>query len=250
VLLLGCHYDSKLCQGHPDPAHNFPFVAAIDGAGASGVLLELARVLNDHQTRARKGEGSLELITPNIWIVWFDGEECIEWDWTTEKSLLGSRHFARSMSNDKNLFPDGLAARLRVMVLLDLIGDKNIKIDKDTKSSAQLLEIFAAAAERMGETERMFEYESPMTDDHEPFKDFGVTVIDLIDFRWRAPEEWKMSAEEWQRRGITKPADGTYAAWWHTSEDTLDKMSPDSLAFAGNLVWHALTDIDEKFYAK
>lgn len=251
ILLLACHYDSKECEGHPDPAHNFEFVGAIDGGGASGVLLELARVLSDHQKRARAGGGA-ELISPNIWIVWFDGEECVEFDWSRDKalSLMGSRHFARTMSGDKKLFPEGLAERMRVMVLLDLIGDKNIKIDRDTRSSGQLLEIFAATAERMGEKDRMFLYDSPMTDDHEPFKDFGVTVIDLIDFRWRAPAEWAMSAEDWQRRGVTKPADGTYAAWWHTPEDTLDKISPASLAFVGNLVWHSLPVIDQKFYAK
>ena len=59
-----------------------------------------------------------------------------------------------------------------------------------------------------------------------------------------------MSADDWKKRGVTKPPDGTYAAWWHTPDDTLDKMSAASLAFAGNLVWRALPAIEKKFYAK
>lgn len=250
ILLLACHYDSKYCADHPNPEHNFEFVGAVDSAAACGVLLELARVVTDHQTSARAGgDGAPALITPNIWLAWFDGEECIEFDWIDEKSLLGSRHFAEQLAADKSRFPGGLAARMKTMVLMDLIGDKNIKIDRDTRSNAKLLEIFEAAATRLGEQDRMYQYDSPMVDDHVPFKRFGVAVIDLIDFRWRAPYEWQMTAEDWQQRGVTKPPDGTYTAWWHSADDTLDQVSAESLAFIGNLVWHALPDIEAAFYA-
>ena len=78
----------------------------------------------------------------------------------------------------------------------------------------------------------------------------GFAVLDLIDFKWRARSDWEASADQWQSRGVTKPPDGTYTAWWHSAEDTLDKMSPEALAFAGNLVWHALPDIETTLYAK
>jgi Zn-dependent M28 family amino/carboxypeptidase len=237
IVLLAAHYDSKLMQGHPDPAHNFEFVGALDGGATSGILLELARALHE-----RKGkEGAL---AANVWIAWFDAEESLEYDWVNEKSLLGSRHFATTMAADKKRFPSGLSARLRVMVLLDLLGDHNWKIDRDTRSNAELADIFQAAAADLGLADRVFRYESPMYDDHVPFKDLGVSVIDLIDFRWRPPSEQAISAEQWKQRGVDAPAKGTYRAWWHTPDDKLDNVSADALAEVGNLVWHALPAID------
>lgn len=234
VLLLAAHYDTKLTGNHADETHNFDFVGAIDGGGASGVLLELARALSQRETP----------LVPNVWLAWFDGEECLEWNWKDEKSLFGSRYFAETMSKDKTLFPDGLAQRMKVMVLMDLIGDTQQKIDKDTRSMGKLLDIFLATAEEMGETDRMFEYESPMTDDHVPFKNRGVAVIDLIDFRWRTPAEWARVAQ-----GVPGPAT-EYTAWWHTPLDTMDNVSADSLAFVGNLVWNALPRIEREFYGQ
>jgi glutaminyl-peptide cyclotransferase len=243
IVLLAGHYDSKLTQGHPDPAHNFEFVGALDGGGTSGVLLELARALHDRKP------GSDGAIDANVWIAWFDGEECLEFEWVNDKSLLGSRHFATTMAADKKRFPSGLSARLRAMVLLDLLGDVNFKIDKDTRSNAELADIFQAAAADLGIGKRVFVYESPMYDDHVPFKDLGVSVIDLIDFRWRAPSEWAISAEQWKQRNIEKPPEGTYKPWWHTPDDKLDAVSADALGAVGNLVWHALPAIDKSVHA-
>jgi hypothetical protein len=145
VLLLAAHYDSKNCQGHPDPAHNFEFVGAVDSAGACGLLVELARVLKKRDN------------VPNIWIAWFDGEESVPFDWgdpATARALFGSTRFAEKY-----------AARVKVMVLFDLIGAKDIKIDRDTHSNPDLLKIFAETAETIGEEARVFRVESPMTDE-------------------------------------------------------------------------------------
>jgi len=234
VLLLAAHYDSKLCAGHPDPAHNFEFLGALDAAGSCGILIELMRVLKDRDN------------VPNIWIAWFDGEECLEFDWDRDNpanSLMGSRHFAQTMAADKERFPKGLSRRLQAMILLDLLGDEKQKIDKDTLSNSTLLDIFARASEQMGARDKLFEYVSPMTDDHQPFKNFGVAVLDLIDFRWRPPGEAARAAQA----GGEPPAE-EYTAWWHTADDTLDKISAASLGFAGNLVWHALPAIEKEIY--
>lgn len=212
ALLLAAHYDSKLCQGHPDPAHNFEFVGAVDSAGACGLLLELARVLK------KRDSG------PNIWCAWFDGEESLpfEWDRESPRALFGSRRFAQTH-----------AARLKAMVLFDLIGAKDIKIDRDLLSHPDLLQIFGDAAKSIGEEARMFLFENQMTDDHKPFQERGVPVIDLIDFEHRSP-------------GRPKHAD--YEQWWHSPADTLDKLDADALAFAGNLFWVALPAIEARFF--
>ncbi|MHC4512447.1 MAG: M28 family peptidase [Planctomycetota bacterium] len=224
ILVLGSHYDSKLCEGHPNAKHNFEFKGAVDGAGSSGLLLELARVLKDRQN------------LPNIWLVWFDGEESLEFDWNIDRALFGSRHFVKTMAADKQRFPKGLARRMKVMVLLDLVGAKDYKIDKDTASFEGLVQIFTAAARELGQEHRVFKTESSMTDDHIPFRNYQVRVIDLIDLHYRAPNE------------DGTPPNPNFAAWWHTKEDTLDKLSREGLKFAGDLVWVALPKIEEQFY--
>ena len=82
----------------------------------------------------------------------------------------------------------------------------------------------------------MYRWPSSMTDDHIPFRDRQVKVIDLIDLINRGPDE----------NGNQPHPD--YAAWWHTKEDTLDKLSPAGLKFAGDLLWVALPRIEEQFY--
>jgi Zn-dependent M28 family amino/carboxypeptidase len=226
VVLLGAHYDSKLCAGHPDPAHNFEFVGAVDSAGACGLLLELARVLRDRPDRSH-----------DIWIAWFDGEESIEFDWNRDapRALFGSRRF-----RDQLVAQPERLARLKAMVLLDLIGSKNQKIDRDTLSNSDLLDIFQKAATAMGKGDRMYRWESQMIDDHQPFQEVGIPVIDLIDFRFR----W---AGDQPRPGEPVPAEGEYEAWWHTSRDTIEQLSAESLEFVGNLVWLALPEIEKRF---
>lgn len=229
ILALAAHYCSKLTEGHANPAHNFRFVGAIDGAGASCVLLELARHLKERKT------------VPNVWLIWFDGEESLEFEWNDKRALFGSRHFAAAMQADKQRFPKGLAQRMKAFVLLDLIGDKDLKIDRDLWSNGDLQKVFLEAAKRMGEERRMFAWESKITDDHIPFQKLGVPVINLIDFFWRDPNSRKDPAQV--------PASvRDLQAWWHTPEDTVDKMSAASLALAGNLVWTALPGIEARFF--
>jgi len=226
ILVIASHYDSKLCSGHPDAKHNFDFYGAVDGAGSSGLLIELARALKDRNN------------VPNIWLVWFDGEESLEWKWNEERALFGSRHFVKTMAADKKLFPRGLYKRMKVMVLLDLIGARDYKIDKDLASNPELIEIFRKAGEHLGEGHRMFQTESNIGDDHKPFIAHQVKCIDLIDLHYRAPDE----------NGKAPHPD--YEAWWHTKDDTIDKLSVDGLQFAGDLVWVALPVIEKRFYAR
>lgn len=225
ILAIGAHYDTKKTEGHPLLEQNFRFVGAIDGGGASGLLLELARVLMGRDNR------------PNIWLIWFDGEESIPYVWDNDRSLFGSRHFVETMSEESGLFPQGLGARMKAFVLLDLIGAADIKIDRDGNSNTELQDIFRRAAEQMGEEDRVYRYDSGsgFTDDHIPFRNYGVTSALLIDLVYRSPGQL--------------PADGTeYSQWWHTPGDTMDMMSAAAMTFAGNLVWNALPMIEEEFF--
>ncbi len=225
ILVIGSHYDSKLCMGHPNQQHNFEFIGAVDGAGSSGLLIELARVLKERNN------------VPNIWLVWFDGEESLDFKWNDERALFGSRHFVKKMAQDKERFPGGLSKRMRVLVLLDLVGASDYKIDRDLASNPELIEIFAEAGRQLGESSRMFKTESSMVDDHKPFIVQQVKCIDLIDLHYRGPDD------------DGKPPHPDFAAWWHTQHDTFDKLSAEGLQFAGDLVWAALPMIEQRFYA-
>jgi Zn-dependent M28 family amino/carboxypeptidase len=223
--MIGAHYDTKITQGQNDPAHNFKFVGAIDGTGAPAVLLELARVLKTRPERPKV----------NLWLYWIDAEESIDWAWNKDRSLLGSRAFCKWLAANK------LIERVKAFVLLDLIGDKNIKIDRDGSSSEPLQQIIEKAAAAMGESQRVYKYESTFTDDHLKFQERGVPSVLLIDFEHRVgPARWKEMAPD---RPMPDPEG--YAQWWHTDQDTPDKMSAASLAFAGALVLQALPAFEE-----
>jgi Zn-dependent M28 family amino/carboxypeptidase len=227
ILLIGAHYDTKLAEGHTDAKCNFPFVGAIDGGGGPAVLIEVARAL-----KARPQPPKC-----NVWLYWIDAEESIDWTWNDERALLGSKAFCAMLSKEK------LLSRVKAFVLIDLVGSKDWKIDRDGNSDTKLLDVFGAAAKAMGEDKRMYEFPSPADiqayrsrginwgtkDDHEVFKNYGVPSVLLIDFARRMPAEQK---------------DPRFEQWWHTADDDLGAVDADALAFTGNLLLKALPDLE------
>lgn len=231
ILMFGAHYDTKLAAGHDDSSHNFPFVGAIDGGGAPALLIELARAIKAQTPKPKA----------NVWFYWIDAEESIDWTWKDERALLGSDAFCQMLSETK------VMPRVKAFVLLDLMGSKNVKFDKDGDSSGQLIELFRKVGDRIGIGERMFKHPTEQAlsyyrqknlpwgikDDHLNFKKYGVPAMLLIDFQERIPPHLGGQATA-----------GNYEQWWHTPDDNLDAMDPVSLATAGNLVMEALADLD------
>ena len=187
VIVIAAHYDTL--YGRKD------FVGANDSASGTGLLLELA-----HHLRGGKREG------PSVWLVWLDGEEAIK-QWTATDSLYGSRHLAEKWQKD------GTTKKIKAFLLLDMVGDADLNIDRESNSTPALLDVIHQAATRLGYQSHFFGREIPMEDDHRPFAAAGVPVADLIDFDY-----------------------GYGNAFWHTQEDTLDKVSPRSLEMVGNVV--------------
>lgn len=222
ILCLGAHYDTKLADGK-EGRQDIKFVGAIDGAGGPAVLLEVARELVKQKHKV------------NIWIYFIDAEESVDWEWGDGKrATLGSKGFAAAMQADKTLFPEGLRARMKAFVLLDLIGSKDIKIDRDGNSKKELQDLFLDAAKQMGEQDRVYLYKSPQGfgDDHQSFSNYGVPVVNLIDFMYRVP-------------GQSPPQGTSYLQWWHTEQDDVANMSSEALAFVGNLVMQALPALED-----
>ena len=201
AIALASHYDTKYMEGKN-------FVGANDGGSSTGLLLELARVLasrNDH----------LE-----YWFVFLDGEEAFI-EWSTFDSTYGSRHLAKRWKQD------GTASRIRALVLLDMVGDRNLDIMKERNSTPWLSEMVWTAAGQAGLQSIFSSVESYVEDDHIPFLDAGIASVDLIDLNY-----------------------GPGNSYWHTEEDTLDKVSAESMEKTGRLVLHLLPMLQEKFAAR
>ena len=168
-IALASHFDTKLFR-------DIRFVGASDGASSTAALLELARAL-----KARQNEFTIELI-------FFDGEEAVV-EWREGDNTYGSRHYVEDARKA------GTLRDLRALVLLDMIGDKNLIIRRDAASTPWLVDIVWNAAARIGHRSVFSNELTSVDDDHMPFIRAGVPAVDIIDLDYPA---------------------------WHTAADTID----------------------------
>jgi Zn-dependent M28 family amino/carboxypeptidase len=190
VIMIAGHYDTKWFP-------NFRFVGANDGGSSTALLLQLAREL---------AKAPREF---TYWITFFDGEEA-RGEWTATDSLYGSRHLAAELTR---------TARLpRAMIVVDMIGDRDLGIRRELLSTAWLTDIVWESARRLGHGRHFRDDVLPVEDDHAPFLKAGVPATLLIDFDYPP---------------------------WHTADDTLDKVSARSLAVVGEVVREALPAVEQ-----
>jgi glutaminyl-peptide cyclotransferase len=192
-IALATHYDTKLFR-------QFRFVGASDGASSTAAVLELARAL-----AGRQNEFSIDLL-------FFDGEEAVV-EWSEGDKTYGSRHYVEAARKA------GTLAGLRALILLDMIGDRDLAIRRDTNSTPWLTDIVWASAAKLGHRAAFPNDLTTIDDDHIPFLEAGVPSLDIIDL--------------------------DYAAW-HTAEDDLDHVSPRSLQIVGDVVLDALPAIEKR----
>ncbi len=192
IVVFGGHYDTKNMPGEV-------FVGADDGGSSTGFLLEMAGALAG---REHKDE---------VYLVWFDGEEAIRREWRGTDNLYGSRHLARKWAQD------GTLARVKALINVDMIGDKNLDIMQEQNSTAWLREMVWSTAKRLGYGKYFLDQGGPTEDDHMPFLEAGASALDLIDF------------------------DKSY---WHTPEDTMDKLSAHSFEVVGNVLLAVLKELE------
>ncbi len=187
IIVVAGHYDTLYSQPK--------FVGANDGGSSTALLLALA-----DQFRGKELDGY------SVWLVWTDGEEAFV-NWTDTDSVYGTRQLAQKWQQD------GTAKKIRAFILVDMIGDADLDILKDTNSTPWLNDLVFQAASNLGYQSHFFQGSTAMGDDHIPFSKIGVPVVDLIDFTY-----------------------GYNNVFWHTPEDTVDKLSPQSLAITGDVV--------------
>ena len=197
ILLLGSHYDTKTGIAG--------FEGANDSGSSTGLLLELARALQ------ATGPHPLE-----IRLAFFDGEEC-RVEYSPTDGFHGSRHLAATMA------ADGSLSNTVAMILLDMIGDRDltVTIPRNTQPWLATLAFESAHAEGVRKYFQLYPY--PIGDDHEAFLARGVPAIDLIDFQFGSA-----------------PGKNNY---WHTAADSMDKVSAESLDAVGRTVLRMLDGI-------
>jgi glutaminyl-peptide cyclotransferase len=193
-IVFAGHYDTKLYR-------EFRFVGASDGASSAAFLLELARVL-----KARKNALTIELL-------FLDGEEARLPEWRGTDNTYGSRHYVAAATRDGSL------ATLKALVLVDMIGDRDLTIRRDTNSTPWLTNIVWETAKQQKLDGYFMADQTTVEDDHLPFLAAGVPAVDIIDLDYEA---------------------------WHTPKDTLDAVSARSLQVVGDVVLAALPKIEAR----
>jgi glutaminyl-peptide cyclotransferase len=152
---------------------------------------------------------------PNaVWIAFLDGEEAMV-DWTDTDSVYGSRELAARLAISGDL------KRVKAVILADMIGQKDLEIPRETGSTRWLTDLVWSTATRLGYGKVFVTRDSPVEDDHQPFLKRGVPAVDLIDL------------------------DG-YQAYWHTPQDTLDKISARNLGIVGHVVLASVAELQKK----
>ena len=193
VIVLATHYETNY------PLRNIAFVGANDGAATTGLLLTIGDKLHAETAGGKKLDGY------SVWLVFFDGEEAFN-TWSRSDSTYGSRHLAARWGRD------GTLGQIKAFILADMIGDKDLDIQRESNSTQWLVGAVSQAAKKFGYEHYFFQRDMPVEDDHLPFVERGVPSIDVIDLDY-----------------------GPDNSYHHTAKDTMDKISAHSLTIDGDV---------------
>jgi hypothetical protein len=199
VIVLASHYETNY------PLRNIHYIGANDGGSTTGLLIEMANYL-----RGKTLDGY------SVWLVFTDGEEAVK-NWTDSDSVYGSRHLAAKWQ------ADGTLKRIKAFILADMLGDRDLDIQRDLNSTPWLEDLVLQAATQYGWQSYFFQTKTYDEDDHLPFVHRGVPCADLIDLDY-----------------------GYQNAYWHTADDTMDKLSAKSLTIAGDTILETIRLLDQR----
>ena len=147
------------------------------------------------------------------WLVFFDGEEALK-QWSANDSLYGSRHLA------DRLAADGTLSKVKALILVDMIADRHLDILRELNSTAWLSDLVFENARQLGDAGSFSGGRFPVEDDHLPFLRKGVPAVDIIDLT-------------------------PFRSYHHTTPDTIDKCSPESLAVVGRVVLATVAELEQ-----
>ncbi len=196
TIILGSHFDTKRMP--------YPFVGANDGGSNTAVLIELARSI----AGAKRSAFTYRFL-------FLDGEEATLPEWAGKDNTYGSRRHAEALQRS------GESQKVRAFVLLDMVGDKDLVLQRETYSDARFLECFFAAARKNGLGKHVDGKALEIRDDHQAFMAVNIKSIDLIDFEY-----------------------GPNNAYWHTKDDVIANCSKASLDVIGRITLLGLSNLE------
>src|SRR5881398_2341178 len=147
-------------------------------------------------------------LAAKVELVFFDGEEAYD-HFSETDGLYGSRYFARQLADAKT------GKQFRGGILFDMVGDRSLDITLPTDSPVEMARDIFASAEALKLRNYFSYFDREMTDDHTPLNRIGIPTLDMIDFDF---------------------------AWWHTADDTIDKLSAQSLQVVGSVAAYYLSE--------
>jgi glutaminyl-peptide cyclotransferase len=157
---------------------------------------------------------------PNaVWFAFLDGEEAfVNWN-ENDDHTYGSRELAARLAVSGDL------KRVKAVILADMVGQNNLEIERESDSTKWLTDLIWKKAASLGYKDVFVSREGQVSDDHQPFLSRGVPAVDIIDLE-----------------GFTRPG------YWHTTQDTLDKVSARSLAIVGHVILESVNELQKKFH--
>ena len=192
---------------HYDTKRLEDFVGADDGGSSTGVMLELARSLCPQHGRYA------------VWIAFFDGEEAVRPEWHDPDNCYGSRQMAARFANSGDL------SRIKAFLLADIVGTRTPHFKRETYSTKALVDLVWGVAQKLGYASVFVEDSSAVEDDHQSFLKRHVPSVDVIDLD-------------------NGPGGDVY--YWHTPQDSLDKISPKTLAIVGHVFLESVKQLQAK----
>jgi Zn-dependent M28 family amino/carboxypeptidase len=202
IVILG-HYDTNY------PLRDTGFVGANDGGSSTAILLEYGNQLRGVGS-GKKRDGY------SVWLVWTDGEEAVR-QWSDTDSLYGTRHLADKWNKD------GTLKKIKALMVMDMIADADLDIQRNTYGTDWLMDLIYTAAERGGYQSHFYATQGGIEDDHLPFLKLGVPCADVIDLDY-----------------------GYNNVFHHSPQDTTDKLSPKSLEIVGNTTLETIRLLDRR----
>jgi glutaminyl-peptide cyclotransferase len=193
---------------HYDTKRLENFVGADDAGSSTGVMLEIARLLC-----AQKQPGKYA-----VWIAFFDGEEAVNPAWVNPDNRYGSRQMAAKFAVDGDL------PKIKAFLLADIIGGRNPHFKRDGESTKWLKDMVWSVAERLGYGNVFVKAPTDFGgDDHYSFTARHVPSVDIMD--------------------LDTQNDVPY---WHTTQDTIDKISQKTLAIVGHTILESVRELQKK----
>src|SRR3984957_20282279 len=148
-----------------------------------------------------------------VWIAFFDGEEAVNREWKDPDNRYGSRQMAAKLNMSGDL------KNMRAFILADIVGSRELRLKRDSNSDKSLNDLVWANANRLGYSGVFVNAPTAIDDDHQSFGTRGVKTVDIIDLE---------------------------IPYWHTPQDTLDKISSKSLAVVGHVILETVKQLQTK----